>query len=511
MRQKFIPAYDAVKSFSGVTSNATAAGGAFYQNCVLRKAQNELKPDEEDYLIFPRYGWALASAIGSGPTSPKAYGGFYYWNNNLYAVIVGTDHTRIYKYNISGAAWGEITSGGNRSALTWSASSDLVRASFAELRTGTYQLIIHIVKNGHTDSPTSELWVWDDTTLTKVTDADYPTNCIPGVVVIDGYTVVATKERRIYNSDLNAPTAWTSSSYITSTYGASPGKAIGKYLNYIAFFSEYDTTFFYNAGLTGGSPFASVEGTEKNFGCYTGYSLIQADVTIYFVAKTQHQLPFIARLESGDVKKLSRDSFNTNLTSVNANFYCYSFTDTLSPDFCYAIHGLDGIGGNTYVVQLEPFFVSTMTWSHYDCSIGTVVSAGIRAPKVYLLGSTGDLRTLAASSDDGTDVTVIIQPPSAEFNTSANKFLRSVTLKTHKPYSSYGGTWNFKTSKDQWTSEKNHGNITSGSKAIIRWTGLGSFTKQQFRLTSTSASIDQGVGILGFECIYDQGSLGVYP
>jgi len=68
-------------------------------------------------------------------------------------------------------------------------------------------------------------WVYDGTTMTQVTDPDYPASTVPGVVYLDGTIYVMNSQGVIFGSDLNNPTSWSALNFISanSEADAAPG------------------------------------------------------------------------------------------------------------------------------------------------------------------------------------------------------------------------------------------------------------------------------------------------
>lgn len=114
-----------------------------------------------------------------------------------------------------------------------------------------------------------------NSTVTKITDADYPTVTVPGVAFLDGYFFVMDSDGVIYNSDLEAPLTWNSLNFISCEEEPDGGVAIAKYMNYIVGFGQWTTQFFYDAANPTGSPLAPVQSAGLQIGCANGYSVTQ--------------------------------------------------------------------------------------------------------------------------------------------------------------------------------------------------------------------------------------------
>lgn len=102
---------------------------------------------------------------------------------------------------------------------------------------------------------------------TKITDAEFPTPHVPFPVFLDGYLFLAKAATGdIYNSNLNAPTAWTAGDFISSELYPDDIQALVKINNYILAIGLEGSEFFYDAANATGSPLARYEGGSQAFG-----------------------------------------------------------------------------------------------------------------------------------------------------------------------------------------------------------------------------------------------------
>ena len=61
---------------------------------------------------------------------------------------------------------------------------------------------------------TGDAYVYNGTTLTTISDADYPAVTVGPFATLDGYVFIMDNTKKIWNSDLDAPTSWASTSNI---------------------------------------------------------------------------------------------------------------------------------------------------------------------------------------------------------------------------------------------------------------------------------------------------------
>lgn len=126
--------------------------------------------------------------------------------------------------------------------------------------------------------------------VTRITDPDYPAETVPGVAYIDGYVAVMTPEGEIHTSGLLNPTNWSALDFINAEVEPDGAVAIAKQLNYVVAFGEWTTEFFFNAANPApGSPLSRVQNAALQIGCANGYSVIQADNALWYIAQTRQR------------------------------------------------------------------------------------------------------------------------------------------------------------------------------------------------------------------------------
>ena len=135
----------------------------------------------------------------------------------------------------------------------------------------------------------SAAYTWDGTTLTHVTDANYPATTVPGVAWLDGYVFVQTPGGIVANSNLNTPATWNALNTINGSLSPDPGASIARLYNYVVAFGQFSATFFFDAGNTPpGSPLLPNISAVVNVGCAQGTSMVASENTIFWVGQT-HQ------------------------------------------------------------------------------------------------------------------------------------------------------------------------------------------------------------------------------
>lgn len=132
---------------------------------------------------------------------------------------------------------------------------------------------------------TKDAWVWDGTTITKVTDVDYPATTVFGVAYLDGTVYVMDAKGVIYGSDLLDPLSWNALNFITANAEADTGVAIARQLDNIIAFKETSIEFFYDAANPTGSPLARQPNALLEVGCASASSIAYSDNTLFFMSQ----------------------------------------------------------------------------------------------------------------------------------------------------------------------------------------------------------------------------------
>lgn len=134
-------------------------------------------------------------------------------------------------------------------------------------------------------SPTG-LWIFNGTTVTKVTDVNYPVITVPGVAYLDGTYYVMTDTGIIHGSALNDPTTWPALSFLAGDAGLGRGAALYRHLNYIVGYFVQGMELYYDAGNSPGIPLSPVSNAIFRTGTPSGYSPQEMDDVSYFVGIT---------------------------------------------------------------------------------------------------------------------------------------------------------------------------------------------------------------------------------
>jgi hypothetical protein len=152
----------------------------------------------------------------------------------------------------------------------------------------------------------SNFWVLQSGSLTKVTDSNYPTTTVPGLVVLNEFAYVMEPDGTIRACALENPLSWPSLQFIVADYEDDPGVAIAKYLNYLVAFGQYTTQFFIDFGNPApGIPLLAYQSTNIKVGCAFAATLQSAKNTLIWVGQTKERNWGIYLFDGLNPKKVS--------------------------------------------------------------------------------------------------------------------------------------------------------------------------------------------------------------
>jgi hypothetical protein len=160
-----------------------------------------------------------------------------------------------------------------------------------------------------------------DTTnaVTQITDVDFPSPHIPTPVYIDGYVcLIRADSADIYNCDLEDPTAWTASNFITSELYPDELVALAKQNNQIVAFGINGTEFFYNNGANQptGTPLARNQGAALQIGNSAPYAIGQNEQNCFFISQSDSGGRAVWKMTGFTPEKISSQSVERVLDYV---------------------------------------------------------------------------------------------------------------------------------------------------------------------------------------------------
>jgi hypothetical protein len=230
-------------------------------------------------------------------------------------------------------------------------------------------------------NPTSKAYVIDTSnTLTEITDADYPnTTAVGQFVSLDGYLFVNTTSGKIYNSDLGAPTSWTSTNFITASISPDKGIGLAKYKNQLVVFGTSSIEFFYNAANPLGSPLARNEQLSiSDIGCAGAKTIVNSSDSIFWISNSLGKVG-VYMLDNGRPKKISTESIDLVIGEFSsAGDSMYAGKIHIAGVDCYyfsIFSNLPGVPTYIYNPNLDLWHIWTTEQSGNVYAFGTGSSA----------------------------------------------------------------------------------------------------------------------------------------
>lgn len=134
---------------------------------------------------------------------------------------------------------------------------------------------------------TTTAYSYDGTTITQVTDVDYPATTCRGAVFLDGRFFVMTTTADIYQSATEDALNWAALEFIGSSIEPDIGVYLAKYKNYVMALKGWSVEFFYDAANPTGSILAPVPNMAFKIGCAIDASVKEMAGTVVWMGKSR--------------------------------------------------------------------------------------------------------------------------------------------------------------------------------------------------------------------------------
>lgn len=407
--------------------------------------------DEERIFVVKRPGLAAHSTVAADTVGR----GIFSWNGHLWSVFGDT----LYKDGVA-----------NVTTLATSTG----RVYFDIWGSSTQRMVIHDGSNLYT--------VQENDTVTNETDPQIPSDMVPGLVVLDGYTFVMDDVGQIHNSELNDTTDWQTGSFITAEVLADGGTGMARHINYIVAFGNTSTELFYDAANASGTPLARLEGAASLIGCPAGDTIVNVEQDLFWVAEGQGGGRFVAKMEGLTPTTISTYPVEEALSKAGTNISsAFGFHVRINGHSFYVL-----TIPHSSVAQTWAFDITTQVWSRwtsYDGSTETYFkgfSATKHGGKIYVQHETnGKLYTLEpnAYTDDSNAIKVVGTTNKFDGQTNQNKFLSR--LEVISDLSTSEGTLYLSWSDDDYKTFHTEREVDLQTRPFI--TRLGRFQRRAFK------------------------------
>ena len=345
-------------------------------------------------------------------------------------------------------------------------------------------------------------WIIDTSGVaTQITDPDFPTPHAPAPTFIDGYVVLA-KGSDVYSCDLDTPTEWTSSNYLSAEMFPDPVVALARQNNQIVVFGHSSIEFFYDAANASGSPFSRNDSTTIQMGTAAPYCIYQNEKFCAYISQSDSGGRAVWLIDGFQPKKVS-DEYIERIIDAEVDLTdCRGFGLRTKGHMFYVINLKTN--GRTLVYDLDEKLWHE--WSSNSSGTHTVFGCDYMADNstgaAYLLhNSNGTLYQLDPNTyqDGSTDILCEIVTNRYDMDTYNRKFMSSckVVGDSYDTTNNISLAW----SDDDyinWSNEKTI-NLSDGFPAFQR---MGTFRRRSFRLKHSS---NNPLRLESFEVVYTEG------
>ena len=308
--------------------------------------------------------------------------------------------------------------------------------------------------------------------IAKLIDADFVTSGTKqsAFVEMDGYLFYAVDTTgRVYNSDLNSITAYTSTNFLSPNMSPDPVIALARHKNHLVVFGGSSKETYFNAANATGSPLQRVPQHYERYGVLDQRSVTMLNNEIYYVSAPGEGDLGVYEVKELQSRPIGTPQINRIIGTASATggaIYANHFhmggypylglVVTMSADGPASNLLLESgdalllesddnillentIGQSSSFSRLLVYNIALEIWSEWDCDEATFITgiASGSANQVVATSrvlTTGKLYTIAPAShgqlytDDGTAFTMEVRTSKLDFGTSKRKRIKSIRL-----------------------------------------------------------------------------------
>jgi len=277
-------------------------------------------------------------------------------------------------------------------------------------------------------------YTYNGTTVTAVTDGDYPNPTVPGVAYMNGRVYVMEADGTISHSDEDDPTSWDALNFVTAAFEPDAGIVLARLAEYIVAFGAYTVEFFYDAQNPTGAVITVVPNSTLMIGCLNARSLQQVEGGLIWVAQQRGlggsvQLSrFVAILSGTKYERISTDDIDrilmqSDLTNIGSGVV------TISGHEFYALTLRDAAICLVYDTKTGGWYQWTKTTAKASKTVTTLTqSNGLATAGLASHGlSDGDLVTISGATPSGYNLTANVNV------VNASSFTYAVDPSTSSP------------------------------------------------------------------------------
>ena len=248
---------DRIPLVGGLESRSSSASKDQFIYNLMPEVQKDKNTDSTRSYLIKRPGLTLNTTVAASPGIDR---GIYYWNSKLWSIY-------------GSAVYQDTTLTGTTLNTTTG------RVGFVECSGANKYLFFCDGTDGY--------YINTSNTITKITDAQFPTPHVKTPVYLDGYVFVAKSGTgEIYNSALEDPSKWDNELIDTEMY-PDDVSALARQGGQVLAFGRMSTEFFYDQANVSTSPLGRTEGQSFQFGTCAPYGIISMDQ--YLIAPIQSE------------------------------------------------------------------------------------------------------------------------------------------------------------------------------------------------------------------------------
>jgi len=325
---------------------------------------------------------------------------------------------------------------------------------------------------------------------------------IPVPIFIDGYVALA-KGSDVYTCDVDTPTKWTASNFLSAEMFPDPIVGLSRQNNQVVVLGHNSIEFFYDAANAAGSPLSRNDSTTIQMGCAAPYAIIGNEKYIFYVSQSDSGGRAAWIIDGFQPKKVSDEYIERILDAEVDMSDCRGFGLRTKGHLFYVLNLKTS--GRTLVYDSDEKLWHE--WSSYSAGNHSVFQCDCMADNstgsAYLLhSSNGTLYKLDTTCyTDGTDPILLeLVTNRYDMDTYHRKFMHSCKIVGDR-YST-ANSINLQWTNDDYQTWSNIKTIslTDDFPAFQR---LGAFRRRAFRITHSS---DNPLRVESLEVEYTKGN-----
>lgn len=403
-----------------INPSATATKDQYFLNCFPEVTQNSITGNARAYCV-KRAGFAANDLAAAGYIGVL---GTRVWSANGTAPLLFgyRNSTTLRIHDVLGTQYGgDLTNTSGNCGISETLISGVPYIVVLTTKTATNRV---------------HAWYVDNLggAFIEITDVDYPANAgrstVGNMVHMDGYAFVMDNTARIWNSDLNSLSSWTSTSFIDASDYPDIGVGLARIKNLIVAGGRLSIEFFQNIGNSTGSPLAKVQGATLGIGLYGNF--MNVGDQLYFFAFENNSVGFYL-IEGTQYKKVSTPAIDKIIDESIASGNGWAVRGAIT------LYSMDHVIVNDGTYKTLAYCIQTNTWWQFYLANNLVIAAcNTTGSGSFLTVSTNTsnqgrkIFSMNPASptyqDDSSTFAMTVQTAPIDYGTSRKKFFRQFEI-----------------------------------------------------------------------------------